>query len=182
MSTNSENKWFAMKATYNRALSAQKMLKERSIHSFVPMEKRAVSNRNNVKKERLVPVFSNLIFICTTLAKIKSICSVYDYLHYIYTYDSGKNIPVIVPDEQMERFIAIIEGKNNDDIEFIDCNEIDFKSGERVEIIAEGYLKGQIGTFVKIKDRRNRKVVIAIEGVMAIVLTTIRAADIKRIK
>lgn len=62
--------WFAMSATFGRALKAKETIESHSIRCFVPMKYAIVSDHRQGKVRRLVPAISNLIFVYTT----KTIC------------------------------------------------------------------------------------------------------------
>ena len=96
--------WYAMRATYRREALAKQLLDECSIENFIPMryEVRIVGGR---KVRNLVPAVRNLIFVHTTPSQCRVIKSKAPYLQYIVDSSSGNKI--IVPDDQMRRFIAV---------------------------------------------------------------------------
>ena len=78
---------------------------------------------------------------------------------------------IIVPDDQMKTFIAIT-GTYGDQLLWFGDGEINLRKGTRVRIKA-GEFEGYEGIFMKVKGARDRRVVIAIEGVIAVALATL---------
>ena len=64
---------------------------------------------------------------------------------------------------------------------FFDPSEINLAKGTRVRVIG-GEFEGYEGVFVKVKGARDRRVVIAIQGVMAVAMATIHPDLIQSIE
>ena len=163
--------WFAMSAPYRRELKAKSFLEGKHIECYVPMTKTVVTKRNGLKKSELVPAIHNLIFVHTSKERIKELKRGVDFLQYRTQPVNGKNTPIIVPDKQMEQFITITEA-HKEHITYLTPDEIDLKAGTRVRIHG-GSFDGIEGTFVKIKGKRNKVVVVSLEGVAAISLAEV---------
>lgn len=163
--------WFAMSAPYCRELEAKRLLDNRSIENFIPMCYK-ISVKKNKKTRVLVPAIHNLIFVRTTRSIIKETKQQISILQYITRTDNGKNIPVIVPDIQMQQFITVSE-TNNEQLIYLRPEEINLKKGTRVRILG-GTFDGVEGIFVKIKGIRSRRVVVVIPGITAVVTAEIQ--------
>ena len=173
-----EKTWFAMRATYGRNLMAQRALEMGEIESFVPMRKRTVKVGRRVKTD-MVPVVRDLIFVLGERDAVQEAKSRIPYLHYIVRPSEGKNIPVEVPEEQMNAFIAVCK-EMDDNVELLSGEEVHFEVGEKVEV-TNGSFRGHQGLLVKIEGKRSKRFVVAIEGVVAAVVSGITANDIKHI-
>ena len=160
-----ETAWFAMSAPYRRELRAKQFLEERNIECFVPMRHAIVERGCGIKQRKLVPAIHNLIFVHTSKSTIKRLKQGVDFLQFLTRPIDGKNTPITVPDRQMELFISATK-EFNDDIIYLKPDEIDLKKGTRVRIHG-GTLDGAEGLFMKIQGKRNKRVVILIEGVTA---------------
>lgn len=171
--------WFAMRATYGRNLMAQRLLEMQKVESFVPMRKRTTRVGRRVKTDT-IPVVRDLIFVLGERDTIQDIKGGIPYLHYITRPAEGKNVPIEVPTEQMEEFIAVCN-EMGDDAEILSGEEAHFTIGERVAII-NGSLKGHEGLLVKIEGKRTKRFVVAIDGVIAVSVSGIKASDIQRIE
>lgn len=75
--------------------------------------------------------------------------------------------PVIVPDAQMRSFI-LVAGNYDEAVLYMEPAELNLVKGQKVRI-TDGVFKGVVGEFVRI--RHDRRVVVNIEGVMAIATT-----------
>lgn len=165
----SNTQWFAMSAPYRRELKAKEMLDNAGIENFVPMT-RAIIERGGQKKRVTVPAIHNLIFVHTSREQIKDIKSQAGYLQYRTRPCNGKNIPITVSEKEMQQFIAVTQ-ERMDEITYLKPDEIDIARGTRVRIHG-GAFDGTEGLFVKIKGKRNKRVVVHIDGIASIAINT----------
>ena len=173
-----EKSWFAMRATYGRNLMAQRVLEMQKIESFVPMRKRTVKVGRRIKTD-MVPVVRDLIFVLAEREAIQEAKGKIPYLHYITRPAEGKNVPVEVPIEQMQQFIAVC-AELDDKADILSGEEAHFEVGERVRVTG-GAFKGCEGCLVKIEGKRSKRFVVAIEGVIAVSVSGITAENIEKI-
>ena len=178
VSSEEQKVWFAMRATYGRNLMAQRALEMDKVESFVPMRKRTTKVGRRVKTD-LIPVVRDLIFVLGERETVQEAKSRIPYLHYIVRPAEGKNIPVEVPEGQMQQFIAVCN-EMDDSAELFSGEEAHFEVGERVEVV-DGSFKGHQGLLVKIEGKRSKRFVVAIDGVIAVAVSGITAKDIKHI-
>lgn len=160
--------WYAMRATYRREPDAVRLLEKEQLDCFVPMQYKVTVKRGK-KVRMLVPVIHNLIFVHACLSDLKRVKSKVTYLQYITDTRSGQKI--IVPDVQMRRFIAVA-GTYSDQLLYFQPEELNLSKGTKVRITG-GDFEGQEGVFVKVKGARDRRVVIEIQGVIAVAMATI---------
>ncbi len=173
------NEWYVLRAKYNRALMAQKMLAERSIDSFVPMESRSVTVKGNRVRQKLVPILLNLIFVKTTFANVKELQIDHSYLYYVTHEVEGVKRAMTVPNEQMSRFIDFVEG-NLDKVEYIDIDSLNLKGGEKIRVLS-GPFQGKEGIFVKVKGKRSKQFVVSIDGLVAVMVAGVGVNMIEKI-
>lgn len=178
LSDNADMRWFAMRATYGRNVIAQRLLELHQIESFVPMRKRTVKVGRRMKTD-IIPVVRDLIFVLAERDVIREVKGKIPYLHYITRPSEGKNIPIEVPEEQMRQFIAVCNDMG-DEAEILSGEEAHFEVGERVRI-TDGAFKGCKGRLVKIEGKRSKRFVVAIEGVIAVSISGIKAENIEKI-
>lgn len=160
--------WFAMRVTYRRELKAKKNLDAEGIENYIPM-RWSSRIRHGRKVRELVPVVRGLVFVRTVLSDIQRVKQKMPYLQYIVDRRSGTKI--VVPEDQMKLFIAVT-GTYDDKLLWFGEDEVNLAAGTRVRIIA-GEFEGYEGIFLKVKGARDKRVVIAIEGVIAVALATI---------
>ena len=173
-----EKRWFAMRATYGRNLMAQRLLDMEKIESFVPMRKRTVKLGRRIKTD-MIPVVRDLIFVLGDKDMVQEAKSRIPYLHYIVRPVEGKNVPVEVPVEQMQQFMAVCN-EMDDKSELFSGEEAHFEVGERVRVTG-GAFKGCEGRLVKIEGKRSKRFVVAIEGVIAVAVSGIKAENLERL-
>ena len=171
-----EKLWFAMRVTYSREVKMKEMLESKGIECFIPMRYQTKVIRGK-KAKILKPVIHNLLFAHATKAEIQEVKKDYEYLQYIINREHQK---IIVPDVQMQTFIAVT-GTYDDQLIWINPEDLNLKKGTRVRITA-GDFEGQEGTFIKVKGARDKRVVIAIKGVIAVAMATLHPSLIEVIK
>ena len=157
--------WFAMSAPFRRELDAKTQLERRSIESFVPMHF-VVRRRGGRKSREEVPAISNLIFVRTTREAIQSAKNEIGYLQYLTRRENGRNVPIVVPEYQMEQFMAVSRSRS-ESLVYLRPEEIDLARGTSVRILG-GPFDGVEGIFVKVHGSRNRRVVVMVEGIAAV--------------
>lgn len=160
--------WFAMSATFGRALKAKAFLEGKSVQCFVPMKYDVVPDRNQGKVRKLIPAIQNLIFVYTTKSRIQSLKSVIKYLQYLTRPEDGRNIPITIPIEQMEQFIKVCD-THHEKLIYLAPNEINLEKGTPVKIVGSIF-DGVVGTFVKVDKSRKKRVVVLVRDVTAVVL------------
>lgn len=176
-STEAEEKhWFAMRVTYSREVKMKELLEEKGVECFVPMQYQTKIIRGR-KAKILKPVIHNLLFARATKTEMQEIKKHYEYLQYIINREHQK---IIVPDAQMQRFIAVA-GTYDEQLIWVNPEDLNLKKGTRVRITA-GDFEGQEGIFVKVKGARDKRVVIAIQGVIAVAMATLHPSLIEVIK
>ena len=169
--------WFAMRATYRRELEAMHLLEKANLGCFIPMQYK-ISIRRGRKVRALVPVIRNLVFVHARPSEVQRFKSQITYLQYITDTRSGQKI--IIPDHDMQRFIAVA-GTYNDHLLYFQPEELNLSKGMKVRITG-GDFEGQEGVFLKVKGARDRRVVIAIQGIIAVAMATIHPDLIEVIK
>ena len=169
--------WFAMSATFGRALKAKEFLESRSVRCFIPMKYDVVSDKKQGKVRRLIPAINNLLFVNTTRSTIQALKSEVDYLQYLTRPEGTRRVPIVVPDGQMEQFITVCDSYN-EKLVYLNPSEINLAKGTPVQIIG-GTFDGVQGTFVKVEGVRNRRVAVLVPGIAAVVIADITHGCLK---
>lgn len=159
-------RWYAMSAPYRREQKAQEMFEAEGLENFLPLRYQIVSGPGGRKIRELRPAVPSLIFVRAEKETLQRTKDRYGIVQYLCRPEGGKNVPIIVPDSQMESFRRAIENSMNNFLYF-QPGELNLSKGKRVKIIG-GALKGCIGTFMKVKGARNRRLVIMLEGLGAV--------------
>lgn len=157
--------WFAMRATYKREFVAQEYLQSKGIEVFIPLRKEIKVIRG-IKRKVTVPAISSLIFVYAQKEQLQQAKFGVEYLQYLTRKLDGKNIPIIVPQDQMELFKKVVEDDTIDKTYFAP-GEINLAEGTKVKVHG-GALDGYEGVLMKLKGRRNKQFILDVEGVLSV--------------
>ena len=135
------------------------------INNFIPM-RYEVRIRNGRKRRELVPVISDLIFVHSVQSELQKVKFKLPYFQYMIDIRNGQKI--IVPDDQMRQFIAVA-GTYDEHLIFFSPDEVNLRKVR----ITGGDFEGYEGVFVKGKGARDRRVVISLQGVIAMAMATL---------
>lgn len=180
-SKNSKNEpaqWFVMNA-YRKEKSAEIILENKGFQYFIPKHYviRSIAGK---PKRLLVPVIPNLVFINGKYDDINAFQNLYPFISFATMRKEGKNVIMKVPDKEMENFI-IVASKLDEDIMFFKPEEIELKKGMKVRIL-DGPFKDSVGILQKIKGKRNKRLVVEIEGMISAVASYIKPEFIQIIE
>ena len=169
--------WYAVRVTYSRELSLKDYLDKENIENFIPMHYEYII-RNERRVRKLVPAIHNLVFVRSTRAcidEIKNNPALNIPVRYIMNRETRQ--PVIIPDAQM-RSIILVAGTYDEAVIYVEPEELKLVKGTKVRITG-GVFEGAVGEFVRL--RHDRRVVVNIEGVMAVATTFIHSSLIEPI-
>ncbi len=159
--------WFAMRATYHREMAVKQLLDNAGIECYLPMtQKVKLSNGRKVRVS--VPLVSSLIFVKCVKERLQRFKARVPHLQYITQRREGKNEPIVVPVRQMDEFIAVTQSESSR-LLFYRPDEVDLGRGTLVRIHG-GAFDGVTGAFIKLSGKRNKRVVIEVQGVIAVAL------------
>lgn len=168
-----------MRVTFRRELNIKQLLDEQAIDNFIPM-RYEIRVKNKKKKRILMPVVHNLIFVHTQPETIKRIKKDIPYLQYMTIQEEGCRKPIIVPDKQMKQFIAVA-GTNDEHLIYMETKDINLAKGTKVRIHG-GLFDGQEGVYIRPKGMKKKRVVVAIEGVIAVAIATLYPEQVEPIE
>lgn len=158
-------RWFVMSAYKNEKKAEEKLSGKDDLEYFIP-KCYAVRVYHGVKSKRLVPVIPNLVFVHASRKQITDFKKYHNFLQFV-TWEKSTGLEyLVVPDEQMESFITIASQYEETTV-YYKPEEIDIRKGTRV-CIHGGKLDGVKGVFMRVQGKRNRRVVVMLEGVMAV--------------
>lgn len=167
--------WYAVRVSYSRELALKEVLDRECMENFIPMRYVYVMKQGK-RLRRLVPAIHNLVFVHSSRPRIDEVKKELEYsLPVRLIMNRETNQPIVIPDNQMRNFI-LVAGNHDEAVLFIDTVEVDLAKGQKVRITG-GVFEGVIGEFVRI--RHDRRVVVNIEGVMAVATTFIHPSLIE---
>lgn len=171
--------WYAMRVPYRNELKVQLKLQEKGIETFIPKRKKIVKKRGKTSYE-LLPAVNNLIFVHSSLSVIKNLKQEILNLQYLVNKSGGESIKIVVRDNEMQSFIKAVENLE-EEITYLSPEEINIEKGTKVRIIG-GNFDGVEGIFVKVKGKRNKKVVVILDKLLAVVIAEVNPDLIEVIK
>ena len=161
--------WFAIRVSYSRELALKAILDAEKIENFIPMRYEYVI-KSGKRVRRLLPAIHNLVFVHSTRKRIDALKDELESsmpIRFIMNREFCR--PVVIPDAQM-RSCILVAGSHEEAILYVEPAELHLAKGQKVRITG-GVFEGVIGEFVRI--RHDRRVVVNIEGVMAVATTFI---------
>lgn len=100
-------------------------------------------------------------------------------LRYVMHQQNGENQIMTVPESQMRNFIAVA-ANIDEPVIFLSPEEVALSKGDKVRI-KDGVFMGVEGTFMRVKNTRDRRVVVKIDGIMAVATASIPSALVEKI-
>lgn len=169
--------WYAMRVTYGRELKLKEHLSVLEVNNFVPMQYKETIKLGQ-RHKKLVPAVHNLIFIQSSREHLDALKKQVDLVTPMrYMIDKATHLPIIIPERQMNDFIAVAGTLDEQLIYMKDVNA-GIQKGDRVQIIS-GKFAGIEGDVLRIK--RDRRVVITINGVVAVATAHIPSLLLEKI-
>lgn len=152
-------KWYAIRVTYSREMAVKSYLDGLGVESYIPMHF-AVRTYGEKKRKVWEPLVHNLIFVRTTAALLREI-KANTALPIRYIMDRETLAPTVIPDRQMQDFIAIVATRN-EHVEVVAPQDVDLESGDTVRVTG-GVFAGIEGRYIRHKG--HSKVAVAIRNI-----------------
>lgn len=150
--------WFAIRVTYSRELIVKSYLDSCDVQSYVPMHFTERTIRGETRKI-WVPLIHNLLFVRTTARRLRELKAGTDLpIRYIMNPESKS--PTVIPDRQMDDFIAVVATQDAH-VEIVAAGT-ELAQGDRVRV-TDGIFKGIEGHYIRHKG--HSKVAVAIHDV-----------------
>ena len=168
--------WYALKVFYNRVAKIEMLLKGRNIESYIPMQsiEQVVAGR---KVRRRKPAISSLMFMRCNEAEASELQK--SLMGEVMVYrNRGERQPAAIPDNQMQMFIRVT---SIDDLGMEYLGEVneEWATGDRVRVTG-GIFQGAEGYIKRIKG--NHRLVVAIEGVIAVATSYIPTCFLEKVE
>lgn len=160
-------KWYVMSA-FRQEKKAECALQERGVLCYVP-KRYVIKTLNGRKLRTLQPAIANLIFVYASWNEMIELKQTLDYLQFQTQVIQKKRHVIVVPDDEMEQFIRVTE-LAQEDICYYRPEELDTAKGQLVRVIG-GNFNGVEGKLMKITGKRQKRVVLQLEGVLAVAIT-----------
>ena len=151
---------------YRNELKAEKVLSgDYGLPFFIP--KRYILQLIHGKKvRRLVPAIPGLLFVHASRVQINELKLRYPFMQYVMRKMGSGLEYMKVPEKEMNNFIKVAS-QTEEHPTYFAPEELNLRAGTRIKVIG-GAFDGAEGYFMKVKGKRNRRLVVKLEGVMAI--------------
>ena len=159
--------WYALRdlKRSNAIYPAYKQLSELGIEVFTPMKWR-MTKRNGKQYGREVPVMPDLLFAHDTREILDPIIAQTPTLQYRFKRGGAYCEPIIVPEDDMNRFIEAVKASGNP--KYYSAEELsELKCGSKIRIVG-GALNGQEGKLLSVRGSKTKHIVIELQNLMAI--------------
>lgn len=172
-----EKRWYALKVFYNRVFAVEQILSKEDVKSYIPIIEREVKLSSRIVRRR-EPAVSSLMFVYETAqflqqlqSRLQSVCP------FMLYYDREAKQPAPISDHEMNIFM-LVTSSDKQGLEYIDENAVNFTQGSRVRVTG-GEFEGAEGYIHRIKG--NRRLIVKIEGVVAVATTYIPSCFLEKL-
>ncbi len=154
---NAEHYWYVLKAPY-REQEMQKILAEQGYETFLPLET-CVRRLVNKKAVMVMKPVINNIFLHTTWREMQQVKARYNNeIQYVVRKEQGRFIPLTVPKEQMDLFVAVTTA-NLEKVKYFLPGELNLKRGEKVRLLG-GLLDNREVTYMRVRGSKSKHVIV----------------------
>lgn len=162
-----EKHWFAMRdlKRTNALLPAYKQLSELGMEVFTPMAT-CIFNRRGKRIRAEVPVMHDLLFVNETRKNLDPIVAKTPTLQFRFKKGGKQGEPIVVPNEDMERFISVIQSTDNP--KFYSADEITSLMCGRTIRMVGGILNGYEGKLQTVKGSKTKRLIVTLSSLMAV--------------
>lgn len=167
--------WFAFKVFYNKVFEIQSELNRLHVESYIPLQTVEVVRRGITRTVRR-PAVASLLFFRSTEQQAKELQQLFRERTMLYIHRDTR-LPAIIPEQEMRIFILVTSTEDNK-LEYFN-EEHAYCTGDRVRVTG-GIFKGAEGYIRRI--RGDRRLVVAIEGIVAVATTYIPSCFLEKIE
>ena len=160
-----EIRWYVMIA-YKQESEAERVLSGDDGLEFFIARHYIVQEFHGKKKLRLVPVIPNVVFVHASQVQLVHFKEKYNFIKFSTWNTSDGIVYLTVSDKEMNDFIRVSRS-NEDSLRYFTPSDLDLKKGTKVKVHG-GQFDGIEGTFLRIKGKRSRQVVVILPNVLAV--------------
>jgi len=155
-------RWYVLRFLYRNQPKIRKLLENDGIETFSPMKwvSRIENGRHTLKYDYAI---WDLFFVHSSKKVIDPYVNRNANLQYKFQSGGKQHNPMIVPDKQMNDFIAAVNSSKKP--LYFAPHEINLSKGERIRLIG-GSLNGYEGIFLKVNGSKQRRLVVELHGTL----------------
>lgn len=163
-----EKRWYALRdlKRANAKLPAYKQLTELGIDVFTPLRWRMIISKTGRKMGKEIPFMPDLLFAHDTRQRLDLVVAKIPTLQYRYKKGGAYCEPIIVPEDDMNRFIGAVRLSErpkyytSDEISSLNC-------GHRIRIVG-GVFDGQEGKLLSVRGSKVKRLVVELPNLLAV--------------
>ena len=161
-----DKKWYALRDLKrpNALKRAWEMFEDRQMEVFTP-KKWVLTTVKGERKPKEVAFIPDLLFVRESRELLDPVIETTETLQYRFRKYGAQNEPIVVPDDDMERFINAVK---------TDKNPIYYKPSEltpdmigKTIVVNGGPLNGYEGELLKMRGSKNRRLIVKIGDFLA---------------
>lgn len=161
-----EIKWYVMRVYKREAQAEEALSSSYGLEHFIAKMYK-VRTYHGKKTRVLVPAIPNVIFVHSNRKGIREFKEYFSGLQYCFRHSvDGRDYPLVVADKDMNAFITVAK-QMEEDIVYHNPDEIELSKGDKVRVHG-GPFDGLEGTLLKVKGKRSKRVVVKLDGLVAI--------------
>lgn len=161
-----DRQWFVMRDLKrpNAKMPAYKQLGEAGFEVFTPLTTK-IALHGKHRQRIAVPYIADLLFVAAERSRLDKMVARIDTLQYRFEKGRGYCVPMTVPADRMEQFIAAASVPSP---LFFSPDEISPDMlGARIRMVCDGPLDGLEGNLLKIRGSRKKRLLVRLEGILA---------------
>lgn len=148
----------------NSKTPAYKVLPEMGIEVFTPMRWVLKVNAQGAKSRQYLPIIPSLLFARSRREELDPIVDRIETLQYQFVKGAPRNTPMVVPTDDMARFIRVVSVSQA--CTFYAPDELLPDMIGRNVMIKGGPLDGTVGRLLKIRGSRKRRLLVSLKGLI----------------
>ena len=151
----------------NGFFEIDKDIREQGVETYFPKVK-VYKLKEDKQKEQLKPAISSLIFVRCSEEKVWDLQKAFYGRIMLYSHKTDGNRKASPVDEEEMRVFMLVTSVEDDRLEYLDVESVNYKEGQRVRVL-DGPYKDCVGYIKRVKG--NRRLLVAVEG-LALVATS----------
>ena len=172
-----EKRWYAFKVFYNKVFEIDKDIRDEGVETYFP-KVRVYKLQEDKQKETLKPAISSLIFVHCTENRVWDLQKTFYGRVMLYSHKTDGNRIASPVDEEEMRVFMLVTSVEDDRLEYLDVESVNYKEGQRVKVL-DGPYKDCVGYIKRVKG--NRRLLVAVEGLALVATSYIPSVFLEKI-
>jgi transcription antitermination factor NusG len=169
--------WYAFKVFYNKVFEIDRDMRDQKVRTYFP-KVRIYNSGEDKQKMSVKPAISSLIFVQCSEEKVWDLQKTFygRVMLYTHKYEGTKKASPVDEDEM--RVFMLVTSVEDDKLQYLDVESINYKEGQRVRVL-DGPYKDCVGYIKRIKG--NRRLLVAVEGLALVATSYIPSVFLEKI-